>query len=80
MTGNKCVMLSLNSTCFFPSVTLVDGSTSSIQDIGIANVYYKNRSWILTWLYLMKSHSEIISKFQNFCSEIKTQFNTSVKI
>ena len=34
----------------------------------------------VTWLYLMKSHYEIFSIFQNFCSEIKTQFNTSMKI
>ena len=33
-----------------------------------------------TWLYLMKSRSEVFDIFQSFCAEIKTQFNTSVSI
>lgn len=34
----------------------------------------------MTWLYFMKSRSELLSHFQSFCAEIKTQFNVSVKI
>ncbi|KAM7509738.1 hypothetical protein LguiB_008613 [Lonicera macranthoides] len=33
-----------------------------------------------TWLYLMKSRSELFSHFCAFCAEIKTQFATSVHI
>ena len=29
----------------------------------------------VTWLYLMKSHSELFSHFSAFCSEIQTQFH-----
>ena len=32
----------------------------------------------VTWLYLMKSRSELFSHFYAFCAEIKTQFDTSV--
>ncbi|XP_065880880.1 retrovirus-related Pol polyprotein from transposon TNT 1-94 isoform X1 [Euphorbia lathyris] len=33
-----------------------------------------------TWLYLMKSRSELFTNFTTFCAEIKTQFNVSVHI
>ncbi|KAK9063841.1 hypothetical protein SSX86_017713 [Deinandra increscens subsp. villosa] len=33
----------------------------------------------VTWLYLMKSRSEVFTHFCSFYSEIKTQFNVSVK-
>jgi hypothetical protein len=32
-----------------------------------------------TWLYLLKSKSEIFSNFQTFCSMVKNQFNTTIK-
>ena len=32
----------------------------------------------MTWLYLMKSRSELYTHFCAFCAEIKTQFNVSV--
>ena len=31
-----------------------------------------------TWLYLMKSHSELFSHFCVFCDEIQTQFHVFV--
>ncbi|CAM8937083.1 unnamed protein product [Rhodiola kirilowii] len=31
-----------------------------------------------TWLYLMKSRSELFTHFVSFCAEIKTQFNVSL--
>jgi len=37
MTGNKGIVSSLDSTYYFPSVTLFNGSTSSVQGIGFAN-------------------------------------------
>ena len=33
----------------------------------------------ITWLFLMKSRSELFSIFCNFHAEIKTQFNASIK-
>ena len=33
----------------------------------------------ITWLYLMKSHSEFFSHFSAFCYEIQTQFHVSVQ-
>ena len=33
-----------------------------------------------TWLYLMKSRSELFSIFESFFAEIKTQFNASIQI
>ena len=33
----------------------------------------------VTWLYLMKSRSELFSHFSVFCSEIQTQFHVSVQ-
>jgi len=33
-----------------------------------------------TWLFLMKNRSEVFDIFQNFCAEIKTQFNTFVSM
>lgn len=33
----------------------------------------------VTWLYLMKSRSELFSLFCAFCAEIKTQFNVSIR-
>ena len=33
----------------------------------------------VTWLYLMKSHSEFFSHFSVFCTEIQTQFHVSVQ-
>ena len=32
-----------------------------------------------TWLYLMKNRSELFSHCRAFCTEIKTQFHTSVQ-
>ena len=32
-----------------------------------------------TWLYLMKSRSELFSIFKSFCAEINTQFNASIQ-
>ena len=40
MIGNKSFVSSLDSTCSFPSVTLVNGSTSSVQDIRLANAIF----------------------------------------
>ena len=34
----------------------------------------------VTWLYLMKSHSELFSYFIAFCAEIKTEFHVLVQI
>jgi len=34
----------------------------------------------VTWLYLMRNRSELLSIFSAFCAEIKTQFNVSVSI
>ena len=34
----------------------------------------------VTWLYLMRNRSELLSIFSAFCAEIKTQFNVSVRI
>jgi len=34
----------------------------------------------MTWLYLMKSRSEMFDVFRGFCAEIKTQFGVHVKI
>ena len=34
----------------------------------------------VTWLYLMKSRSELFSHFTAFCVEIQTQFHVPVKI
>ena len=34
----------------------------------------------MTWIYFMKSHSEVFSHFCVFCAEVKTQFNASVRI
>ena len=33
-----------------------------------------------TWLFLMKTRAELFSIFQNFNAEIRTQFNTSIRI
>ena len=33
----------------------------------------------VTWLYLMKSHSELFSHFSTFCSEIQTQSHVPVQ-
>ena len=33
----------------------------------------------VTWLYLMKSHSELFSHFNVFCAKIQTQFHVSVQ-
>ena len=33
----------------------------------------------VTWLYLMKSHSELFSHFSVFCAKIQTQFHVSVQ-
>ncbi|KAJ7979031.1 Retrovirus-related Pol polyprotein from transposon TNT 1-94 [Quillaja saponaria] len=33
-----------------------------------------------TWLFLMKNRSELLSIFQLFCAEIKTQFGVSIRI
>ena len=33
----------------------------------------------VTWLYLMKSRSELFSHFSAFCSEIETQFHVPVQ-
>ena len=33
----------------------------------------------VTWLFLMKSRSELFSLFCSFCAEIRTQFNVSVR-
>ena len=33
-----------------------------------------------TWLFLMKTRTELFSIFQNFHFEIRTQFNTSIRI
>ena len=33
----------------------------------------------VTWLYLMKSRSELSSYFSDFCSEIQTQFHVHVQ-
>ena len=33
----------------------------------------------VTWLYLMKSRSELFSHFSTFCAEIQTQFHVSVQ-
>lgn len=33
-----------------------------------------------TWIFLMKNRSDVFSTFQTFCSEIKTQFGTQIKI
>ena len=38
-------------------------------------VYYSRT----TWMYLMKNCSEVFSIFQNFCFEVKNQFNTYIK-
>ena len=34
----------------------------------------------MTWLYLMKSRSELFSNFSAFCAEIHTQFNVPIQI
>ena len=34
----------------------------------------------MTWLFLMKNHSELFSHFTAFCAKIKTQFNVPVQI
>lgn len=34
----------------------------------------------MTWLYLIKSRSELFSHFCSFCAEIKTQFNIFVQV
>ena len=34
----------------------------------------------VTWLYLMKSRSELFSHFTAFCAEIKTQFHVPIQI
>lgn len=34
----------------------------------------------VTWLYLMKNRSDLFNIFCSFCSEIKTQFNVSIRI
>jgi len=34
----------------------------------------------VTWLYLLKHHSEVFFTFKVFYSEIKNQFNSSIKI
>ena len=34
----------------------------------------------VTWLYLMKSRSELFSHFTAFCTEIQTQFHVLVQI
>jgi len=34
----------------------------------------------MTWIYFMKSRSEVFTHFCAFCAEVKTQFNTSVRI
>ena len=33
-----------------------------------------------TWLFLMKTHAELFSIFQKFHAEIRTQFNTTIRI
>ncbi|GMI78284.1 hypothetical protein HRI_001497700 [Hibiscus trionum] len=33
----------------------------------------------MTWLYLMKSRSELFTHFSSFCAEIRTQFGTPVR-
>ena len=33
----------------------------------------------ITWLYLIKSRSELFSHFSDFCAEIQTQFHVSVQ-
>ena len=33
----------------------------------------------ITWLYLMKCHSELFSHFSAFCAEIQTQFHVSLQ-
>ena len=33
-----------------------------------------------TWLFLMKTRAELFSIFQKFHAEIRTQFNTSIRI
>ena len=33
----------------------------------------------VTWLYLMKSHSDIFSHFRAFCVEIQIQFHFSIQ-
>ena len=34
----------------------------------------------VTWLYLMKSHSELFSHFTVFCAEIQTKFHVPIQI
>ena len=34
----------------------------------------------ITWMYLMNNHFEVFSIFQNFCFEVKNQFNISIKV
>jgi Integrase core domain/GAG-pre-integrase domain len=34
----------------------------------------------VTWLYLLKSKREVCSIFQDFCSMIENQFNTTIKV
>ena len=33
-----------------------------------------------TWLFFMRSRSELFSIFSSFCAEIKTQHNTTIRI
>jgi len=34
----------------------------------------------VTWIYLLEFHSEVFSTFKAFHSEVKNQFNSSIKL
>ena len=72
MTENKSIMSSLDSMCSFLSVTLAGGFTSSIQDIGVANVI--TTLSLSSVLYVLSFSFSLLS-----ISKITRALNYSVK-
>ena len=76
--GNKDLFSSLTTTPTLPTVTLTNGSQSTLgfqYFVTFIDDYSR-----CTWLFLMKNRAELYSIFQKFYAEILTQFNISIRV